>query len=179
MSQEQSVHVSLKCQSWGSPNVLAQHDCLPHDSQRPSTWTTQKPKNIQKNKLAMFLYFQSGLVPHLFPWSCLQLLFATLHSIPDWSLLLFFLFNYQLCISMGFFLHCNQFSPVSIWVWSPSKHFCCFSTPITRQTPAEFLPSGILNLLMCSAAQFLGTNTNWFWNTRCTKVLLKLRDENT
>lgn len=91
MSQEQSVHVSLKCQSWGSPNILAQHDCLPHDSQRPSTWTTQKPKNIQKNKLAMFLYFQSGLVPHLFPWSCLQLLLATLHSIPNWSLLLFFL----------------------------------------------------------------------------------------
>lgn len=121
-SQEQSLNVSLKCQSWGSPNITAQHDCSPQDNQRPFTWTTQKPKNIQKNKLAMFLYFQSGLVPHLFPWSCLHLLLATLHLILDRSRLLFFLSNISF-VSPWVFSHSNQFFPVSIWVWSPSKHF--------------------------------------------------------
>lgn len=45
---------------------------------------------------------------------------------------------------------------------SPSKHFSGLSTPITGQTPADFLPSGILNLLIRSAAQLLGTDTNGF-----------------
>lgn len=99
--QGQSVNVSLKCQKWGSPSITAQHYCLSRQShQKTFTWTTQKLKNTQKNKLATFLYFISGIVPHLFLWSYLELLFAiTFHSRPIAS----FLF-YQLCI-FKFFLY--------------------------------------------------------------------------
>lgn len=156
--QEQSVNVSLECQKWRSPSIRAQHCYLWHDNHNrgPSaeplrSWRIFRGTNwppFCMSYLAWFHIYSVILSPTLISFQT------------NW----FFSLSTISFVSPSFFIHCNQFSSVNIQKQSPSKHFNCLSTPITRQTPTEILPIDPLNVMMCSAAWLLGTDPHWFWH---------------
>lgn len=100
-SQGQSVHASLKCQSWGSPNTIAQHDHF-HMAAEILHLNHSEAKEYseeQTDQVSVFpIWPRSTSVPMISPpaLTC----YITFHSRLITSL---FPFNYQLCIFIFLF----------------------------------------------------------------------------